>query len=147
MLFSFVFLSLSKNVLGKVLLAAFLTILTVQNLLSFRENYGTSLDDPEIIAFSNQLKAVEWIRTDASDTAFNVDVYVPPVIPYAYDYLFKWRKLNPVQDRVPLLYTLYEVDPEHPERLDAWLKRQKGIGKVLKEVTFGGIIIQERERI
>jgi hypothetical protein len=83
---------------------------------------------------------------------FDVDVYVPPVIPYAYDYLFQWLgntkygKLPSLQ-QVPLLYTLYEVDTPHPERLDAWLARKKGIGKIESEQTFGGITVQRRTRI
>jgi hypothetical protein len=52
-----------------------------------------------------------------------------------------------VDQEVPLLYTLYEIDPDHSDRLQAWLDRQKGIGKVVKEQRFGGIIVQERERI
>jgi hypothetical protein len=48
---------------------------------------------------------------------------------------------------VPLLYTLYEVDNPHPERLDAWLERQKGIGKVEEQSVFGGITAQRRTRI
>ena len=59
---------------------------------------------------------------------------------------YKYNKL-PVESQVPLLYTLYEVDPPHPERLQAWLARQVGIGKVIKQMTFGGITVQERIRI
>jgi len=44
------------------------------------------------------------------------------------------------------LYTLYEIDPPHPERLDAWLARQDGIGKVEETVKFGGITVERRER-
>ena len=106
----------------------------------------------------NQKQAIDWVFEDASamGQSFNVDVYVPPVIPHAYDYLFLWQGTircgesrcgQELTERVPLLYTLYEVDPPHPERLEAWLKRQKGIGKVEKEVKFGGITVQRRERI
>ena len=49
--------------------------------------------------------------------------------------------------RVDNLYTLYEIDPPHPERLDAWLERQKGIGFIEKEKVFGGITIQKRKRL
>ncbi len=102
----------------------------------------------ESICFVNQKQAIDWIYNDAKGEKFNVDVYVPPVIPYAYDYLLKWKS-NPnlVNDRVPLLYTLYEIDPPHPERLDAWLARQKGIGKVLETYHTGGITVERRMRI
>jgi len=45
------------------------------------------------------------------------------------------------------LYTLYEIDPPHPERLKAWLDRQKGIGKVIETYTVGGITVERRIRI
>ncbi len=31
----------------------------------------------------DQLSVLDWIYQDAEGRAFNVDVYVPPVIPYA----------------------------------------------------------------
>lgn len=102
----------------------------------------------ESICYSNQRAAIDWIYRNAGSSNFNVDEYVPPVIPYAYTYLLTW-KANPhdVSNQVPLLYTLYEVDPPHPERLDAWLARQKGIGKVIETMKFGGITVERRMRI
>lgn len=104
------------------------------------------------IMFGNQKKAVDYVYEDAKDQEFNVDVYVPPVIPYAYDYLFLWRGNSkygrtPNVDRKSLLYTLYEEDPPHPERLEAWLARQEGIGVVEKSKRFGGITVERRTRI
>ncbi len=102
----------------------------------------------ESICFVNQKQAIDWIYSDAKGQKFNVDVYVPPVIPYAYDYLLKWKSnLNLVENQVSLLYTLYEVDSPHPERLNAWLARQKGIGKVQETFVSGGITVERRIRI
>ena len=99
--------------------------------------------------------AVDWVFLDAAKRGeFNVDAYVPPVITHSYDYLFLWRGNSKYKDskqildrQVNLLYTLYEVDPPHPERLDAWLKRQENIGKIEEEISFGGITVQRRVRI
>jgi hypothetical protein len=104
------------------------------------------------------MQAVNWILSDGVKRGkpFNVDVYVPPVIPHAYDYLFLWQATKKCgeslcgmekEKRVDALYTLYEVDPPHPERLEAWLERQAGIGKVLEETKFGGITVQRRQRL
>lgn len=120
--------------------------------LIFIKNYLTTDCDKEThISLGNELACIDWMYENA-DEAFNVDVYVPPVVPLAYDYLIPYRgekKYNklPVEERVPLLYTIYEVDPPHPERLDAWLKRQKGIGKVIQQAKFGGITVERRERL
>ena len=104
-------------------------------------------NNPDQINFSNQIQAVNWIKEDSNGQKFNVDVYVPPVIPYSYEYLLKWMDIKQDENKVPLLYTLYEIDPPHPERLEAWLNRQKGIGKVEGSASFGGITVERRERI
>ena len=104
--------------------------------------------------FDHQKKAIKWIY-DNTEGEFNVDVYVPPVIPYAYDYLLKWypstmlRTNSPeqVEEQVPTLFTLYELDPPSPERLEAWLTRQETYGTIEKEVSFGAITVQKRVRI
>lgn len=81
---------------------------------------------------------------------------MPPVIPHAYDYLFLWQGTKKCGDslcglkqdeRLDLLYTLYEADPPHKHRLDAWLARQEGIGIVEEVATFGGITVERRTRI
>ena len=148
----------SKSIWGKAIIVIFLVFFLKDNLMSIKNYIVSGVDGPTTIALGNQKQAIDWIFEDASIMGqnFNVDVYVPPVIPHAYDYLFLWQGTNrcgefrcgqELSQRVPLLYTLYEVDPPHPERLEAWLKRQKGIGKVEKEVKFGGITVQRRERI
>lgn len=100
------------------------------------------------INFKEQIQAVDWIYTNAKGKEFNVDIYVPPVIPYAYDYLFLWKadqyKTSPLTQNVRLLYTLYEDDI--PQRLDPWISRQDRIGKVIEEISFRGITVQKRER-
>ncbi len=110
---------------------------------------------PTDITFEHQRKAVSWVYDDAiSRGNFNVDVYVPPVIPHAYDYLFLWEGTRRcgdglcgnIDEQVPLLYTLYEQDPPHPERLEAWLARQEGVGEVEESDRFGGITVERRKR-
>lgn len=145
---------------GKIFVLFFLYIFLSQNLEVVRYKITDGVDGPESVAFKNEKQAIDWIYEDAGGEEFNTDVYVPPVIPYAYDYLFTWlgpilsRKVAPsgqgpekVEKLVPLLYTIYEVDPPHPERLEAWLERQAGIGEVEEEERFGGIAVQRRKRI
>ncbi|MBM3205644.1 hypothetical protein FJZ41_02215 [Candidatus Shapirobacteria bacterium] len=121
--------------------------------LPFLKNYlSAGLDGPTHITLGNELQAVDWVYQDAQGQGFNVDVYVPPVIPYSYDYLFQWRgqrfyQQRPVAENVPLLYTLYEVDPEHPFFLDAWLARQDKIAETAKVKKFGGITVERRLRL
>ena len=128
-------------------------LLILLNLIQIKIKLTTNVNNSNEIFIQNQLEAINWIYEDSIGNNFNVDVYVPPVIPYSYDYLFLWEKNIRNNDNLKftekfdLLYTLYEVDPPHPDRLEAWLARQKGIGKVEKEIKFGGIIVQRRIRI
>lgn len=142
---------LYKSYLGKIFLVIFLYYFLQNNFEIINSKLNDNVDGPTSIGFKVQKEAIEWVYKDASNQSFNVDVYVPPVIPYAYDYLFKWfgttKYYEPSTEQIDLLYTLYEVDPPHPERLQAWMDRQEGIGEVLYEEKFGGITVQRRMRI
>lgn len=154
LLVAFFLYTLWQNYWSKVLVVIFLSIFIrahqpiLANFTSPNISYGS-----QTIALGNQLQAIDWIYQDAGDQAFNVDVYVPPVIPYAYDYLIGWygRKnyhRAPLDKQVQLLYTLYEIDPPHPERLAVWLSRQKGIAPfIARQASFGGITVERRQRI
>ena len=139
------------KIIGVVFVLCFFFLFYINNVPVVWGRIHDTCQGTESICLVNQEEAIDWIYKNAGSQNFNVDEYVPPVIPYSYNYLFEWlgttkyHKL-PVDQQIPLLFTLYEVDPPHPERLQAWLGRQKGIGKVIKQVSFGGITVQERER-
>ena len=133
---------------GKIFVVYFLYLFLTNNVHVLQFKLMDKGDGPNSISFWAQKEAIAWIYNDAGNKNFNVDVYVPPVIPYAYDYLFKW-KANKflVEDSVPSLYLLYEHDPDHQERLDAWMARQKGIAKSEEVRKFGAITVERRIRI
>ncbi len=135
-----------KKYLGKLFVIIFLLILIRNNYEPLKFKLTSNSDNPNSITFINQLQAVDYLAHDSVGNKFNIDAYVPPVISYSYDYLFKWKGVIQEENQVRLLYTLYEEDPPHPERLKAWLDRQKGIGKVIEEKKFGAITVQKRER-
>lgn len=147
---SVIFTSMTKYKLGKIVLFIFLLTFIFMNTNSLVKLFSTNLEAKGVITFGNQQKVINWVYQDAKSNQFNVDVYVPPVIPYAYDYLFLWNGSltgkNPDKAKVSLLYTIYEEDNYLPSRLTAWLKRQDGIGKVLRSESFGGITVQKRIR-
>lgn len=141
-----------NSLLGKAFVLYFLFVLTLNSYDFLKFKLSDKVESPGSIALKSELAAVDWVYRDAKGTGFNVDVYVPPVIPYAYNYLFKWYGgtrygREPLDKQMSLLYTLYEQDPPHPERLDAWLARQKGIGRIEYEFEFGAITVQRRIRI
>jgi len=140
------------NITGKVFVLFFFWSFLNMNLDVTWSRINDMMDGENSVGFRNEKQALDWVYSDARGREFNVDVYVPPVIPYAYDYLFKWQGQNsygylPSERRLDLLYTIYEVDPPHPERIEAWFLRQDGIGTVEEEVRFGGIGVQRRKRL
>lgn len=156
LLFSVGLSSIWKKTFGKVILLLFFGTFLYQNLGMTKNYLSAGVDGMNHITLGNQLQSVDWIFEDAKSNKFNTDVYVPPVIPHAYDYLFLWRSTELCgEDKCgitsggeeSLLYTLYEVDPPHPERLEAWLERQKGFGEIDYETSFGGITVQRRTRL
>jgi 4-amino-4-deoxy-L-arabinose transferase-like glycosyltransferase len=122
------------------------------NIPPLRSYLSDGLDGPTTISLGNQKQAIEWVYKDAAGRKFNTDFYVPPVIPHSYKYLFEWYESKDnfnglVEERVELLYTISEVDPPHPARVEAWRKRQEGIGMVEETVNFGGISVERRKRL
>lgn len=141
-----------KYKLGKVFVLYFIYIFLANNAHVLEYKLIDEGNGPNSISFRVQKEAINWIFQDAKGENFNVDVYVPPVIPYAYDYLFKWYGgsnygREPNKENVKLLYLLYEHDPDHQERLDAWMARQKGIAKSQEIKKFGAITVERRLRI
>lgn len=148
LLFSVVLGYMWKFKLWRIFVIYFVYIFITNNADVLRFKLADKGTGPNSISFLVQKQAIDWIYKDAGNQKFNVDVYVPPVIPYAYDYLFKWRSNEGLtEEEVPLLYTLYEHDPPNPERIGAWLKRQEGIGKVQTSQRFGAITVERRLRI
>lgn len=134
--------------LGKMIVLIFLICFLWINGQKIAVYYKTGIG----VTLRSQLWAIDWIYKDARSQDFNFDVYVPPVIPYAYDYLFKWygkskHDRKPLEKQVGLLYTLYEQDSQHPNLLQAWLERQEGIGRIIREDSYGDITVQRRERL
>ncbi len=152
LLVAFVLGNAWKTLAGKVFVLIFLFGVINNNIPVIWAKISDEVLGEHSIALKNEVQAVDWIYDDAKNEPFNLDVYVPPVIPYAYDYLFVWRgKLlgakAPQETQVNVLYTLYEVDPSHPDRLEVWLVRQDKIAKVEKSVRFGGITVEKRIRL
>ncbi|OGM60094.1 hypothetical protein A3A75_01675 [Candidatus Woesebacteria bacterium RIFCSPLOWO2_01_FULL_39_10] len=145
-----------KNLIGRIIVITFLIVFLRMNWPLVGNLIAAGVDGPTHITLGNQLQAVNWVFEDASALKeFNVDVYVPPVIPHAYDYLFLWQASKRCgrnlcgmvkEPQKEIVYVLYEVDPPHPERLENWIARYRGNTQVEREERFGGITIQRRRR-
>jgi 4-amino-4-deoxy-L-arabinose transferase-like glycosyltransferase len=121
------------------------------NLLFLKHYLSSGVDGPKNISLGNQIQAIDWIYKQAGEEKFNVAVYVPPVIPYAYDYLFPWygRRFGhrqPSVESTALLFVLYETD-DQIQRLDSWLANQDKIADTVSSQKFGGVTVERRLRI
>lgn len=155
LLFSIGIAEFATTYLGKVALVIFFVYFTQVNTIPIRGLMQNQMNGPTDIKLGSQLKAVNWVFENAAGRGvYNVDVYVPPVTAYAYDYLFLWQGsvkcgeslCGKVDYQTPILYTLYEQDPPHPQRLQVWLDKEKSVGVVEEEAHFGGITVQRRTR-
>lgn len=150
--FSFILGFISKSFVGKVAVFLFLVLFLGRNLYLVFEYFRYDYRKYNPVILQDQLLAIDWIYKDAGSCNFNVDVYVPPVVPYAYDYLFKWYGEKnygclPLEGQTRLLYTLSEADDSHPNRFKDWVARQDSIGKVEQKAVFGNIFVERRIRI
>lgn len=153
-----------KKKAGKIAVAFFLVSFFMLNGQLVKNYLTAGVDGPTHISLGNELQAVDFVFEDAEEegvNSFNVDVYVPPVIPHSYDYLFLWQgTLRQAQGfcgedlcgmkeepQLPIVYVLYEVDPPHPERLNNWLAKYKDTTIIEEEERFGGITVQRRKRL
>ena len=145
-----------KKILGKIIVIVFFIIFASVNFQMLAEYLGTSLQEENLVVLGNEVKAVDWVMDEAKNKGeYNVLIYVPPVIPYSYDYLFLWRanlfcgddKCGYVKDaEKDLVYLIFEKDIYHPWRLETWLRNNERVGVLEQEVIFGGITVQRRLR-
>jgi hypothetical protein len=142
---------------GKFVVAIFFILFLNVNITLLKNYLSAGVDGPTHITLGNELQAVNWAYEDAKDLhEFNVDIYVPPVIPHSYDYLFLWQGNKRCgetlcgmkkEENVEHVYVLYEVDPPAPERLNNWLAKYKDSTIIEREAKYGGVTIQRRKRI
>jgi 4-amino-4-deoxy-L-arabinose transferase-like glycosyltransferase len=153
-LFSIGLSEVASRKMGFVLIILFFVAFLSTN-IRLIGNYLIYGPGENVITLEDELKAVNWVFDDTEGRGkFNIDVYVPPVIPYAYDYLFLWQGSERcgrdlcgiVEESEKKLYVLYEKDLEHPNRLENWLGKYEGNTMTEKQVSYGNIIVQRRLR-
>lgn len=133
------------------LLVPTILLFAIGNVVHIKNYLIAGVDGPTHITLGNEIQAVSTIcQLAKKETDFNIAIYVPPVIPHAYNYLFSWYQR---QDLCPTpnpdsnnLFTLYEVDPPHPERLNSWLDNLPPSTTILNQ-QFGGITIEKRKLV
>jgi len=140
----------NKSILFRPFILIFIFMSLFQNLKQIKADLFRPY--PSVISLTTSTQAVDWAYRDANGMDFNIDVYVPPVIPFAYQYLVLWRgetffHTQPLQGLTSRLYTIHEPENERPEYLVKWLKRQDSYGPVEAQTKFGDVTVERRTRI
>lgn len=97
-----------------------------------------------------KIDAIDSIYAHAKGERFNLFVFTPPVIPYAYDYLLGWYAQKtygyvPGSNMNGLVYLLIEPDPEKPWSYNGWLETVIKKGTVADRWKLpSGFIVEKR---
>lgn len=133
------------------LIAAVVLVVANMHLVGWIKQLTSPVWEGDAAVYRNQLFAVDYIYSEASEKEFKYIVYTPAVLDYSYRYLFQWygeRKYNklPNDNNAEILFVILEPDHEHPQRLIDWLEFRKEDGEVVEEKELkGGIIVQTRK--
>lgn len=119
----------------------------IKNSYLFYGFFTNDLKGDNHISLGNQMQTIEWLYQDSAHRPFNLDIYVPPVTPFAYQYLLEWyqdkHQITPKKSN-ELFYSLSEIDENNPDKLKSWISSHNGYGKIKKRVQFGGITLISR---
>ncbi len=130
----------SKIISKTVLILLFFVYFIFGNEVHLYHYLTDGIDGPTNVVFGNQFAAVSKLCSMPED--YRLDIYVPPITPLSYDYLFDW--LSSTGCRRPSssgpLLLLYETDLVNPGSLQKWLSKQPNRLPVAK---FGGVTIEK----
>jgi len=154
-LLAFVLGRLTRLKLGKTLVVLLLVTWFLATIKS--PSLYVKKDEGGPTTYKNEIGAIDYIYQDAKGKKFGVFVYTPPIINYAYQYLFWWRGQKygylpttvthqpKTGDKDNLFYLIIEPDPARPWGPDGWEKTAIATGKIIWERTLpGGIILERR---
>lgn len=116
----------------------------IGNFRVLNDFFRQGIDGPNSITIRNQLDNIDWIYQTASGRPFRVEVYVPPVIPYSYDYLFRWYGQNkygyvPDKNTPDLEFILYENDDRVDRFTDWYSSKTAGYPTAIDKYSSGGV--------
>lgn len=138
------------KILKSIAIISFIILFYIGN-IPFTKNYLIAgVDGPSHISLGNQNQIIDYLCQDAKNN-YNLHIYVPPVIPYSYQYLLdrKIEKnlcLQPSSKTQDLIYIIYEVNLDNPANLENWLNQFSDY-QVENQIKFGGINLQKLKNV
>lgn len=147
-LFALIITSVNNLFLSGLLISITFIIFYLGTFIHLKNYLSAGTDGPEHITLGSELDAVKYICQLSKDKDYNLDIYVPPITPHSYEYLFAWqnrigRCRQPTSEKQNVIHILYEVDPPSPERLKNWMVKYQNYPLVEKN-GFGGVYVEIR---
>lgn len=145
-LFSLTLTSIFSPKINLLMSLFFIIYFLISNFRPLFHYLTDGIDGPANVVLGNELAAVDDICSRLYILPGTVSVFVPPVVPYAYDYLFRWRQN---QNRCPKFdvgisdnnYLIYEKEEPPPERFINWY-RSFGPNPLKYRHNYGGVVVE-----
>lgn len=146
---------LVRSPLGRVAVVGIVVYLSFINLDISRRYLSSRVEkQSETVHLENQMQAVAYVVGNPVCNQYALNIYVPPMTPYAYDYLVGWHtdRTHAANKRTDIrqaqcLYTLHEVDTINPQLATWWVSAQDIEGSIVDRQRFGGIFVEKRDII
>lgn len=146
-------LSLLKplKVVYKLALGVFMITFLLNNFPFINNLMYKDINAGNDVLIGNQLGVMDFIMDNSQKRAIFIESYVPPQIPYAYQYLTWWYSKN---NKITLskneldtkeLYAIIENDNIHKNLRTDFIDKLNRKSFKIKEATYGGITVQKRE--
>lgn len=140
----------SKNA-GKFILLLFLGVILFHSAGRIGQLYFYPPNDGGFAKIKGKIKAIDYIYEHSNNKKFGLNVFTPPVLTDAYDYLIWWHGSKkygfiPYKEKKGTVFLLMEPDSEKPWSYKGWLETVIKTGIIINTTTLPtGLIIQERE--
>lgn len=143
------------KILGSISVTTLLLMLIYSNLQEWKILIS---DEANLISFGRMKNAIDYVYHEANGRPFNVEIFVPNLLPTAYEYLFSWygqKKFGyqpyPVQERQRLFFYLMEPGQKYKDGeqywRNLWYNKRLHSGALINKYKEGEIDIEMRERL
>ncbi len=157
MLFSLGLVDFLKNtkIIGKSVVILLLFLIIQSNI---KQWYLDRQDYNNTVSFANMKKTIDYIYKEAQNKPFNVDIFVPNMMPVNYEYLFQWYGIKKygylpsIDDkRERLVFFIMEPGQKYKDGeqywRNWWYNKRKNIGQIVNTYNAGEIDVEKRERL
>ena len=118
------------------------------NYIHLKNYLSAGIDGPDHVTYGNTYESVKTVCQLTQNQNYSVEIYVPPITPHPYEYLFYYlNRLHQCQipsiARQKDMFLIYEVDTNNPQSLIKWQNRFSQ-AKIIDTYPIGGVTVEKR---